>query len=254
MAENKKSFVLYTDYKSLIDKLPDEIAGKLLKHIYAYVNDENPTTDDLMLNIAFEPIKMHLKRDLVKYENAKEDKSKNGAIGNLKRWNIDLYNKYIAKEISLEEAISIANNRKVSLPDSQQSLPIANIAVSVNDSVSVSDNVIKEKTSMYDFEKFWNDYDKKTDKKKTEQKYKSIKEEDRLKIKDYLPKYKIFKPDKQFRKDPYSFLHNQSWENEIVENKPNQPQTNYHKPKYTPPQEVPSHLKRVFNFENNDNE
>ena len=40
MAENKKSFILYCDQRSVIDMLPDDIAGKLFKHIYAYVNDE----------------------------------------------------------------------------------------------------------------------------------------------------------------------------------------------------------------------
>jgi hypothetical protein len=78
MAENKKSFVLYSDSQGLINQLPDEVAGRLLKHIYAYVNDENPTTDELLLNIAFEPIKMQLKRDLVKYEKKREQWSEAG--------------------------------------------------------------------------------------------------------------------------------------------------------------------------------
>jgi hypothetical protein len=42
MAENKKGFVLYADQKSIIDMLPNEKAGELIKHIFAYVNDENP--------------------------------------------------------------------------------------------------------------------------------------------------------------------------------------------------------------------
>ena len=78
MAENKKSFVLYTDTQGLINQLPDDIAGRLFKHIYAYVNDENPITDELLLNIAFEPIKMQLKRDLVKYEKKREQWSEAG--------------------------------------------------------------------------------------------------------------------------------------------------------------------------------
>ena len=65
MAENKKSFVLYTDTFGLIKHLPDDVAVRLLKHIYAYVNDENPITDELLVNVAFEPIKAQLKRDLV---------------------------------------------------------------------------------------------------------------------------------------------------------------------------------------------
>lgn len=78
MAENKKSFVLYCDSQGLINKLPDDVAGRLLKHIYAYVNDENPISDELLLNIAFEPIKMQLKRDLQKWENQIEQRRKAG--------------------------------------------------------------------------------------------------------------------------------------------------------------------------------
>ena len=78
MAENKKSFVLYSDNFGMIKQLPDDIAGKLFKHIFAYVNDENPISEDLLLNIAFEPIKMALKRDLKKYEQIKEKRSQAG--------------------------------------------------------------------------------------------------------------------------------------------------------------------------------
>ena len=69
MAENKKSFILYCDIIHTLEKLSDEDAGKLFKHILRYVNDLNPTTDHLITEIAFEPIKQQLKRDLVKYVN-----------------------------------------------------------------------------------------------------------------------------------------------------------------------------------------
>ena len=75
MAQDKKSFILYSDSQGLINQLPDDVAGRLLKHIYAYVNDENPITDELLLNIAFEPIKMQFKRDLKKWEESKDSKS-----------------------------------------------------------------------------------------------------------------------------------------------------------------------------------
>lgn len=78
MAENKKSFVLYTDSQGLVNQLPDDVAGRLFKHIYAYVNDEQPITEELLLNIAFEPIKMQLKRDLIKWETQLEQRKKAG--------------------------------------------------------------------------------------------------------------------------------------------------------------------------------
>ena len=41
MAENKKSFVLYTDLIHTVSKMPNDKAGELFKHILMYVNDEN---------------------------------------------------------------------------------------------------------------------------------------------------------------------------------------------------------------------
>lgn len=81
MAKDKKSFLLYCDQQGVFNKLPDEIAGKLIKHIFAYVNDENPPCDDLLLTIAFEPIKTQLKRDLRKYDDYIDKQKFNGAKG-----------------------------------------------------------------------------------------------------------------------------------------------------------------------------
>jgi len=81
MAENKKSFILYCDYIHMFKKMPDDLAGKLIKHVLEYVNDNNPTTDEMMVDILFEPIKQQLKRDLQKYENVAERNKTNGAKG-----------------------------------------------------------------------------------------------------------------------------------------------------------------------------
>jgi len=113
MAKDKKGFILYADQKALFEQLPNEKAGELIKFIFAYVNDENPVTEDLIINLAFTPIKQQLKRDLIKFEETKEKRSEAGKAGANKRWQ------------------NIAN-------DSKRIKPIANIAVSVNDNVSVS--------------------------------------------------------------------------------------------------------------------
>lgn len=78
MAENKTSFVLYSDQRTLINLLSNEQAGILLKHIFSYVNDENPICEDQLITIAFEPIKQQFKRDLVKWERTKEGRSAAG--------------------------------------------------------------------------------------------------------------------------------------------------------------------------------
>tara|TARA_R110002126_G_scaffold77076_1_gene192314 strand:- start:10 stop:594 length:585 start_codon:yes stop_codon:yes gene_type:complete len=113
MAEEKKGFILYSDIIHTIQKLTDEQAGVLFKHILKYVNDENPECQDLITEIAFEPIKQSLKRDLLKWGDKKQKRSEAGIAGATKRWQ------------------NIAN-------DSKRIKPMANIAVSVNDNVSVS--------------------------------------------------------------------------------------------------------------------
>lgn len=78
MAENKKSFLLYCDLIHTVSKMPKEKAGELFLHILQYVNDENPETDDLIIQLSFEPIKQSLKRDLVKWEQTILGRSKAG--------------------------------------------------------------------------------------------------------------------------------------------------------------------------------
>jgi hypothetical protein len=82
MAEDKNGFLLYKDLIKTVQKLPLEKAGELFMHILKYVNDENPETDDLIIEIAFEPVKQKLKRDLKKYEETKEKNRENAN----KRW------------------------------------------------------------------------------------------------------------------------------------------------------------------------
>lgn len=85
MAKDKKTIVIYADYLSTFDKLTDEEAGKLIKHLLRYVNDLNPETDRIT-ELLFEPIKQQLKRDLIKWEEVKGKRSEAGKEGAKKRW------------------------------------------------------------------------------------------------------------------------------------------------------------------------
>jgi hypothetical protein len=80
MAEGKKSFIAYCDWKETFNALPDEYAGKLVKHLFAYVSDECPESDDLIIKAVFANIKQTLKRDLKKYDNIKIKRSLAGKI------------------------------------------------------------------------------------------------------------------------------------------------------------------------------
>ena len=120
MAENKKSFIAYADWKETFDNLPDEVAGKLIKHIFSYVNDENPQTDDYVINAVFANIKHTLKRDLDKWESQLEQRK-------------------LAGKRSAEIRATKINDRSNSLNEKTRN---STDSVSVNDNVSVNDSVI----------------------------------------------------------------------------------------------------------------
>jgi len=85
MAEGKKSFIAYVDWKDTFYSLPDDKAGQLIKFLFAYVNDENPQTDDVLINAVFANIRQALKRDLRKYEQIREKRSLAGKASADKR-------------------------------------------------------------------------------------------------------------------------------------------------------------------------
>lgn len=85
MAEGKKSFVFYADWKEIFSELKDSDAGKLIKHTLMYVNDENPPEPTGTVKMAWIPIKQQLKRDLKKWETTIEGRSKAGKASAEKR-------------------------------------------------------------------------------------------------------------------------------------------------------------------------
>jgi len=113
--QGKKSFVLYTDQREVFDELSDEDAGKLIKHIFAYVNDEDPITEDKLIKVAFLPIKTQLKRDLKIWDEKKEQRAEAGKKGGL------------AKSSNAKQSLAKPSNA---------TNDVANLAVNVNGNVN----------------------------------------------------------------------------------------------------------------------
>mgnify|MGYP003647417796 FL=1 len=194
MAENKKSFVAYCDWQETFEELSDEEAGKLVKHLFNYVNDKNPETSDKLTKMCFIPIKQSLKRDLKKYEKYVEKQSVNGKKGGR------------PKNPTLSEI-------------TQPFIEKPKKADSVSVSVSVNDNVInkqKEKR-LLDFETFWNLYNKKKGTKQAKDKFLKLPQKDvdkiLLTVKSFVGSIK----DKQFQPLPTSYLNGERWNDEISE-------------------------------------
>jgi hypothetical protein len=100
--------------------------------------------------------------------------------------------------------------------DGQQMDTNKNIKNDKNDkNTNIKDYMVRQ-----EFEKFWDLYDKKRgDKEKLIKKWAKLSEEEKKKIFEYVPKYKLNQPDKTYRKDPQTFLNNKSWNDELIPSK-----------------------------------
>lgn len=126
-SNEKKSFVLYNDILHTVKILPDAEAGRLFKHILKYVNDESTKTDDLLLNIAFAPIKLQIIKNQERWLERKNQLSKAGKISAQKR------NQNSTKSTSVNAVQQTSTKPTVN----------DNVIVNDNDNVIVNDNYRK---------------------------------------------------------------------------------------------------------------
>lgn len=78
----------------------------------------------------------------------------------------------------------------------------------------------------YSFDKFWNLYDKKVGKDKAKKLYDCTTRKDREAIFEHIPLYKQSQPEKQYRKNPETYLRNHSWKDEVINRTSNETTTN----------------------------
>lgn len=169
MAENKKSFIAYCGWLETFEALPDDKAGQLAKHLFRYVNDLDPQSDDILINAVFVNIKQTLKRDLKKWEGKTEQRSeaginsafskfKNRILSNIDKIDFEYEKSYCIKK--KEESIKLGedtrywdlcikfindNVTKSTTVENRSTKSTVNDSDNVNVSVSVNDNEKKYK-------------------------------------------------------------------------------------------------------------
>lgn len=143
----KKSFILHIDSLDILDDLTIEQSGKLFKAIRDYHKGIEPELDAIT-KIAFSPFKNQFIRDDKSYQKTCDKNSIKGKIGNLKRYNIELYNQLKDDYSNLDELLELATSRQTRYSDknSLNSLDSDSDSDSDNDSKndSVSKNDIKK--------------------------------------------------------------------------------------------------------------
>lgn len=142
-----RNIILFQSYKENISLLSQKQKGDLLDAIFAF-NEGEEVELDAITKMAFSFIKADMNRNFEKWQETKNERSYSGRLGNIKRWNNDLYEQIIAKKITLEEAERIAKNRKESLcdnSDSLKSLAIANVAnIAIDKDIDIDIDISKK--------------------------------------------------------------------------------------------------------------
>lgn len=79
--KGKSTFNAYCDWQETFEALTDEQAGQLAKHLFRYVNDQDPEPPNPLIKAVFASIKATLKRDLSKWVKVVERNRANGSKG-----------------------------------------------------------------------------------------------------------------------------------------------------------------------------
>ena len=104
-------------------------------------------------------------------------------------------NQELTKNVTCYE--SVCNNPKVNKSKVKESKQITN--------------------TIYSFDEFWETYNKKTGRVNCERIYARLKDKDYAKIKETLPIYLASVKDKQYLKNPQTYLNGKCWEDEIFQ-------------------------------------
>jgi hypothetical protein len=236
MATNKKSFLLYCDIIYTVKKLSNDQAGELFKTILSYVNDENPQTPDLIIDLVFEPIKQQLKRDLRVYEARCERNRENGQKGGRPKTetnqtepkkptgilsnhvepkkpdndididndnDIDIDNEINKRYKKLPFEISIPENATPLEPDEYKHFNCDNEKdIKYNE----KNNCIEYKDLIFDFKWFWEMYNYNRDKDKCNALWNGLTKDEMITCFVRTPVYLETITDRKFLTTPFNYL------------------------------------------------
>ncbi|MDO4648996.1 MAG: DUF6291 domain-containing protein, partial [Eubacteriales bacterium] len=77
---DKKSFIMYTEWKDFFLSLPVEKAGEMIQAVFRYEDDQEVIFDDLMMSAMFSLLKNRLDENSRKYEEKTERIKKARAV------------------------------------------------------------------------------------------------------------------------------------------------------------------------------
>lgn len=185
--EKKNKIIVYRDWIEIFEPLEDAEAGKLIKHFFRYVNDQNPESPDRLTGLLFDgSIKPTLKRDLQSWKQQQERNKINGSNGGRPK-------KEKPKETEKTQSV-------ISEPTQTHSNP----------KKGVKDNV-KDKDILFNI--FWSKYPNKTGKKPAREKFNRLTDQEKQTIINTVDAFAAYKPFETYT-HPHAttYLNQRRWE------------------------------------------
>lgn len=205
----RDSFIFYRSIYEAIRDLPRDVQGEIYTAImeYGLYGKETEQLKPIARSI-FTLVKPLLHNDITRFENGK----RGGRPKNLNKTETEPNNNRTETEQKPNQNQSETTEKCVrenidNILDNNLNLENNNNSLSPLPSPSLADA---------EFEKFWNLYNKKQDRKRCEAKFKKLSKTDKAKIFETLPAYVASTPDEQYRKNPLTYLNGECWNNEII--------------------------------------
>ena len=195
---NKKSFIMYSNYRRFLSMLSDTEIAELMRAIFCFVEEEEIPKLDSKTEICFAVITDQIERDREKYKKVCERRANAGRLGgkqkheNRLKKEGEIHSETEEKKEETKENIALANASKPSKcqqmlanlanvsKSSKRKQNLANLADNDNENdiakaIYINQKKTKQKKSescySNDFESFWEVYPRKSDKGSAYKKY-----------------------------------------------------------------------------------
>ena len=217
MQKDANTILLFTEHRVAIDYLSDEDAGKLIKALFAYVDEGKlPDFNGPMMSL-FTVIRTQIDRSHEAYK-AKCEKNRSNSM---KRKAMQGNSKVVSMDNDCNPLLSTDNDRCPPtttdvLPNptpSPNPMPNPDIDDGADTHIINDAEVVVDEE--YPFDKIWVMYGKPIgDIEQLRQRWQQLSLDEKKKIFEYVPKYVMARPDSKYRKDFANFLIYRTWETE----------------------------------------
>lgn len=198
------------------NKKTDWISASQIANLMSYEGDVTHIRSDV--------------RELKKRKILLEDGKQIGINKDLSKWELEKKNRPKTVYKQTENGLPQTDrNRSLSRPKSVSPQTENGLKTDRNQSLqkkynTTKDNITKNTTAREEhaecdlFDVFWNAYDKQVGRKASREKWAKLSLTDKQKIIQHVPRYVSANPVKKYRKNPATYLNQEAWNDEIIEN------------------------------------